>query len=121
MESNLIFIEPNDNPYKYLKHAYINILLSKNEAWGLVVTEGKVLGIPCIVSNNSALKEQIVNGVNGYLVDLPEKEEDYEIIIDKVLTLINNKELYNNMVNNLKKYQSNLLEIVKETDACFCE
>lgn len=118
---NIIFIEPSDNPYKYLKHAYLNILLSKNEAWGLVVTEGKALSKPCIASNNSALKEQIQDGNNGYLVDLPEKEEDYDIIVNKIIKLIKNKKLYNSMVNNLKSYNNNMEKIVEETDSCFCE
>lgn len=121
LENNIIFLEPTENPYKYLKQAYLNILLSKNEAWGLVVTEGKALSIPCIVSNNSALKEQIEDGINGYLIDLPEKEEDYNIIVNKIINLINDKELYDSMVNNLKTCNNNLQKIVEETDKCFFE
>lgn len=121
LEKNLIFMGAHENPYKYLKHADINILLSKNEAWGLVITEAKALHIPSITSNNSALKEQIQNGVNGFLVDLPENEKDYELIANKIQELIENKELYNNMVNELKKYKYNVQKIVDETDKCFFE
>lgn len=121
LEDNLIFMGPHENPYKYLKHAHINILLSKNEAWGLVITEAKALTIPSIASNNSALKEQIKDGVNGYLVDLPQNEKDYKKIANKIQELIENKELYANMVNELKTYEYNVQKIVEETDRCFFE
>lgn len=121
LEDNLIFMGLHENPYKYLKHAHINILLSKNEAWGLVITEAKALAIPSIASNNSALKEQIKDGVNGYLVDLPQNEKDYKKIANKIQELIENKELYVNMVNELKTYEYNVQKIVEETDRCFFE
>jgi len=121
LEDNLIFMGAHENPYKYLKHADINVLLSKNEAWGLVITEAKALGIPSITSNNSALKEQIQNGENGFLVDLPQSEKDYEIIADKIQELIENKKLYACMVNKLKTYEYNVQKIVEETDKCFFE
>lgn len=121
ISDNIIFMGALENPYKYLKDAYINILLSKNEAWGLVVTEAKVLGIPSIVSNNSALKEQIQDGINGYLVDLPELDSDYDNIVNKIELLINDKKLYKDIKNNLKNFKSNIYEIVKETDKCFFE
>ena len=121
LEKNLIFMGAHENPYKYLNCADINILLSKNEAWGLVITEAKALCIPSIASNNSALKEQIQDGKNGFLVDLPQSESDYELIANKIQELIENKELYNNMVNELKKYEYNVKKIVDETDKCFFE
>ena len=119
LEDNIIFMGVHKNPYKYLKHAHINVLLSKGEAWGFSITEAKILRIPSIASNNSALKEQIEDGINGYLVDLPETDLDYEIIVDKIQKLIEDKETYNNMVNNLKNYQVDLENIVKITDECF--
>lgn len=121
LNNNLIFMGAHENPYKYLSCADINILLSKNEAWGLVVTEAKVLGIPTITSNNSALKEQIQDNINGYLVKLPESDEDYNKIVDKILLLLNDEKLYKKMVNNLRKLKSNINEIVKEMDNCFFE
>ena len=121
LKDNIIFMGAHENPYKYLKHAYLNVLLSKGEAWGLAVTEAKILRIPSIASNNTALKEQIEDGINGYLVDLPEKDSDYEIITDKIQKLIEDKNIYNNMVNNLQNYEINLNNIIRETDKCFFE
>lgn len=119
LTENIVFLGAHENPYKYLKHADINVLLSKNEAWGLAVTEAKILNIPSIVSNNSGLKEQIENGINGFLVDLPQDNQDYEEIVDIIQNLIEDKELYNNITENLKKFEIYEENIIKETDSCF--
>ena len=119
LKDNLIFMGAHENPYKYLKDAYMQILLSKNEAWGLVVTEAKALKIPSIVSNNSGLKEQIEDGINGFLVDLPSDDLDYDKITDKIELLIKDKELYNKIVNNLENFTIDIDKIVEETDKCF--
>lgn len=121
LDDNLIFIGAHENPYKYLKEAYIHILLSKNEAWGLVVTEAKALKIPSIVSNNSGLKEQIEDGINGFLVDLPSTDLDYDKITDKIELLIKDKEVYTKIVNNLEDFNIDINKIVEETDKCFFE
>ncbi|MBR3888435.1 MAG: glycosyltransferase [Clostridia bacterium] len=119
LKDNIIFMGAHENPYKFLKHAYMSVLLSNDEAWGLAVTESKALAVPPIASNNSGLKEQIVSGENGYLVDLPETEEEYEAIVDMMQELINNKELYSQMVENLRGIKDNVPEIVKTMDECF--
>ena len=119
LKENIIFMGAHENPYKFLSHAYMSVLLSTDEAWGLAVTESKALAIPAIASNNSGLKEQIVSGENGYLVDLPETDDDYEKIADLMQNLIQDKELYNKMVENLKGIKDNVPEIVKVMDECF--
>lgn len=119
LNDNLIFMGAHENPYKYLKHAHINILLSKNEAWGLAITEAKALAIPSIASNNSALKEQIQDGINGVLVNLPEIDSDYEIIVDKIEELLSKDDLYWNIITRLKTCENNIYEITNTMDNCF--
>ena len=119
LEKNIIFMGATPNPYKYLKQAKINILLSENESWGLAITEAKALAIPSIATNNSGLKEQINSGKNGYLVDLPKKDKDYEEIVDIIQNLIKNDVLYNEMVEQLKYEKNNISETVKTMDECF--
>lgn len=119
LTDNIFFLGACENPYKYLKHANINMLLSNDEAWGLALTEAKILKVPSIVSNNSALKEQIQNGVDGFLVDLPKIDDDYDIIVNKIIELIKNKNLYNKIVNNLSTFKINENDIINEIDKCF--
>lgn len=119
LNDNICFLGACENPYKYLKHANINILLSKDEAWGLALTEAKILKVPSIVSNNSALKEQIKDGINGFLVDLPKVDSDYDIIVNKIIDLIVDKNLYNKVVSNLAEFRINEENIIYEVDKCF--
>ena len=59
----------------------INIILSKNEAFGRVVTEAMAYGVPTIAQNFGAFPEIINSGVDGFLCDgLPE-------IIEKIIEL----------------------------------
>ena len=96
-------------------------MLSKDEAWGLAVNEARVLAVPSIASNNSALKEQIHDGVDGYLVDLPQNESDYQRIVSRVEELIDNHELHTQMVEQLKSYQDTTANSVKAMDECLLD
>lgn len=57
-----------------LKKKYIEsdvfIFLSNSEAYGMVVAEALAMGIPCIITNNSALKE-FINEPGCFVVDYP--------------------------------------------------
>lgn len=121
LNDTIIFMGAMNNPYKYLKRAYLNVLLSVDEAWGLAVNEARVLGIPSMASNNSALKEQIQDGVDGYLVNLPQNESDYTQIVDRVEQLIDNENLHSQMVEKLKEYEDTTEKSVKEMDQCLLE
>lgn len=107
------------NPYKYLARSNLNVLFSKDEAWGLVISEAKVLGVPNIASNNSAIKEQIINNVNGYLVDIPSKESDIDNIANKIKYLYENEYILNKMKENLKLYTQDEENIVAIMNKCF--
>lgn len=43
------------------------------DTWGRVVTEGMASGLPVVVENKAAFKEQIDDGVNGFLCDSDEE------------------------------------------------
>ena len=119
LEDEYILKSNCKNPYKYLKDADLNVLFSKDEAWGLVITEAKVLGVPNIASNNSAIKEQIEDDVNGYLIDIPKNKEDILTIANKIKYIYENTEKMNNLKKNLEGYTQNTLEIVDNMNKCW--
>ena len=72
-----------DNPYCYVKNADYLVLLSDYESWGNVITEAKVLGTPCLITDFPAAKEQIENGKNGIIVS--RQLENYDDVIEELI------------------------------------
>ena len=83
------FLGYKENPYPYIKKADYLVQLSDFESWGNVITESKMLGTPVIVTNFKTANEQVIDNVNGILIDLEEKE--YTKYLNKI---IDNKSLY---------------------------
>ncbi len=70
----------------------IFIFASTTEAQGLVVLEAAAAGLPLITVDDLAFKNVVVNNVNGYTSPL-----DIKIFVDKLLYLIKNEKLMNEM------------------------
>ncbi|OGD10443.1 hypothetical protein A2397_02425 [Candidatus Amesbacteria bacterium RIFOXYB1_FULL_44_23] len=72
--------------YYLMRNALCMVHMSKLEGFCNVVHEALSQGLPCIVSDNTALTELIKNNTNGFTVD----SEDYKKVAQKIL-FINNK------------------------------
>ncbi len=72
LEGHVIFKSflPRDEYFYELKNADIFLLLSASEAFGIVVAEALAQGTPCIVVNNTALKE-FSSEIGCYGIDYP--------------------------------------------------
>ncbi len=68
-EKNVELVGHKSNPFPYMKNADYLVLMSDRETSGLVITEAKIIGTPCIVSNFEASYEQITDGENGFIID----------------------------------------------------
>ena len=64
-----------NNPFPYVKNADYLVLMSDRETAGLVITEAKLIGTPCIVSNFEAAYEQVSDEENGFIIDRNNIEE----------------------------------------------
>lgn len=76
------FLGAKKNPYPYIKNARALILLSDFESWSMVITEAKILNTFVITTDTSGAKEQIKDGINGYItsfdvMDIADKIEKY--------------------------------------------
>lgn len=91
------FVGYQKNPYPYIKHADYLVMLSDYEAWGNVITEAKILQVPCVITDFSTATEQIANGKDGIIV--PRNLIDCTSIVDY---MVKNKE---KLKNSLETYQ----------------
>tara|TARA_B100002019_G_scaffold137251_1_gene118260 strand:+ start:27307 stop:28275 length:969 start_codon:yes stop_codon:yes gene_type:complete len=67
---------------KYFENHDILLLPSISEPWGLVVEEALYFGVPVIVSKTCGVCELIDHGKNGYIVDMKNRENIKDIIIN---------------------------------------
>ena len=94
---NVTMLGMQKNPYKYIHQCDYTLILSEIESWSLVVSESKILGVPCIVSHFGSEKEQIEDGVNGIIYS----DEDY---ISRLTEVVNSQPI---LKENLKNFHYN--------------
>ncbi|MBL7913714.1 MAG: glycosyltransferase [Bacteroidia bacterium] len=86
--------EVSKNKFDYLTSSDIFIFTPREpEGHPWVIVEAMASGLPIISTDQGAIIESVIDGVNGYIV--PVKSPD--IIADKLITLINNYDLRHKM------------------------
>jgi glycosyltransferase involved in cell wall biosynthesis len=100
---NVTIQEITNNTIPFYKKASLLLNLSRPDEWietyGLTILEAMTFGLPCIVPPIGGPIELIDDGINGY------KISSYEIdnISEKIISLYNDKHLYELMSNNNKE------------------
>ena len=78
---------------------------SLGEGLSLSVLEAMACGLPCIVSENSGANDAIVNGMNGFVIDI----QDTNAIYEKIMWFADHREEISRMgkeaLESVKKYQ----------------
>lgn len=75
------FVDPVDLP-QLLENAGFLILPSLYEAWGVVVHEAALAGLPIISTyQTGAISEFVIQGYNGYVYDATNKKELMDILL----------------------------------------
>lgn len=92
------FVGNKENPYPYIKHADMLVLISAYEGYPMVVGEALHLGIPVAAIEYAAVKEQIEDGVNGFVLGYQKKE-----IVETLSMLLIKREKIEECKNRLKK------------------
>lgn len=90
------------------------------ENHSLSILNAMEYGIPCIVSKVGGSPESVIEGETGFVIDV----NNYQKMADKILLLLENKDLYKNMSQSSKKrfdekfsykiWKNNMDEIHKE-------
>lgn len=84
------------NPYPFIKGADIYVQPSSSEGFGLTIAEAKILNKPIVSTNFDVVFDQITDGENGLIADMTAGS-----VADKIISLINDKELRDKLVANL--------------------
>lgn len=62
-----------------------------DEGYGLVVAEAMANGTPALVTNSGGVIEIVENGIDGWIIP----KGDHKIMVDVLLQIIDNRDLYN--------------------------
>ena len=95
--SEFIFLGRKENPYPYMKCCDLYVQPSRHEGKVLTVQEAKILHKPILASDIPSNREQITDGVNGYLA-----QAEPEALAKKIEYLIHSKDARMLVVKNLE-------------------
>ena len=90
---NVIFKGTTREPFKEINKADYLVQLSDTEGFAYSVYEAMQVKTPCIITPFASGKEQITNGVNGWIIHFDMKNIDFESILKKDLVVPEFEEL----------------------------
>ncbi len=103
---NVTYFE-NCNNEKLIRKQFSNISLlvvsSSREGFPLVIMEAMEQGIPVLSSNVGSVSEHLIDGENGFLAPI-EAGKYVEFASEKILKLVDNKELYFSLSLNAREH-----------------
>lgn len=118
LDKKITLLGLKKNPYPYLRSCDLYVQPSRHEGYPITLIEARALCCPIVATNIPSISEQIVDGENGFLVELvPEKfAEKIEKIIKSPQTIKKIKEkLFKEKIDFSSDYQKieNLLERIQ--------
>lgn len=97
------------NPYPYFKKCDIYVQPSRHEGKAVAITEAKIFNKPIVITDYNSARDQINNNETGLIVN-----NSIDGIYKGIKELIEDSELKNKIIKNLKKHKwSNEEEIEK--------
>lgn len=97
LENNIVITGMQKNPYPYMAACDIYVQPSYEEAMPVTIIEAHRLGKPVITTATVGGCKLVENEKNGIVCEI-----NPDAIAENVINLINDKEKYNNIINNLK-------------------
>ena len=97
MESRFILLGKKSNPYPFIQACDIYIQPSRFEGKAITVQEAQILYKPVVITRYPTSASQIVDGIDGIIVSMDNREAAKEIA-----DFIKNEELQKKIIANLK-------------------
>lgn len=82
--------------YNLLSRAHLALVPGVREGWGLVVTECNAMGIPAVAYNVPGLRDSVINGETGILVE----DKSPAALAQHAISLLQDRNLLNKYSNN---------------------
>lgn len=101
LKDNIRFLGPVENPYPYIKEADIFVHLSRFEGKSIALDEAKILCKPIVVTNFSSVHDQFEDDVNASICEM-----NADSATQRILELLNNKNLQDKYIQYLKNHIS---------------
>lgn len=112
-----VFLEGQiDNPYAELKNYDFLLLPSYSEAFGTVISEAFILGVPVLSTKTSASDLSIIDNVNGWVC-----ENQQESLLESLKDLLTHRERIDHCKENLKSFQYQNDTILKSITKIFLQ
>lgn len=108
---NRVYMEGlSDNPYKYMKHCNLFVLPSGWEGFPTVTIEAKILNCAILATDVSGIREQLIHGKTGWIVDNDEIAiyEGLKYLLEHT-TVVENLKMdidMNGIYSNSEKYEN---------------
>ena len=93
---NVVFLLGHqNNPYPYIKNAFLYVSGSHYETFGLCIAESLILNTPVVALRYDAIGE-LIDGKNGIVVD------DYKEMEEVISKILNERDEYSQLKNNTR-------------------
>jgi glycosyltransferase involved in cell wall biosynthesis len=109
LTDNFILLGVKANPYPYIKKADIYVQPSRYEGFGIALAEARMLNIPVVTTRFDAVYNQMVDGMNGLVVDM-----NAGAISEGILKLIKDQTLKSHIINYLKSEKKGNIEEIEK-------
>lgn len=97
LKDTVFLLGSKKNPYNYFYECDVYVQPSRFEGYGIAITEAKCFEKPIIATNIGGINNQIIDGVNGLLVN-----KDVNSLYQGIKRIFDEPELKSQMINNLK-------------------
>ena len=104
-----ILLGTTPNPYPFYKYCTIYVQTSRHEGFGLSIAEARVLNRPIVTTEYDSVYNQMIPFKNGLVVPI-----DPEAVADAIIRLLEDKDLYDSIVNYQRQEKKDNLEELKK-------
>lgn len=104
LENYILLTGLQANPYPWISACDIYVQTSSFEGFGITIAEAKILNKPIVSTNFTVISNQLSHENNGLITEM-----NPQSIADSILRLVNDKNLCDRIISNLKNQTNNTM------------